>query len=398
MKKINFNNNKKVLQKSILKKINNKPIRKPVNKPIRKPVNKPIRKPVNKPIKKPVNKPIKKLANKPIRKPVNKPIKKLANKPIRKPVNKLIRKPINKPVNKPINKPVNKPIRKPVNKLIKKLVNKQIKNGNKFDMRNLTTNNTSKHRKTINKGINNLVSVIIPSYNCEKYIIGTIESVVNQTYKNWELIIIDDASPDNTHDIVSKYIEENNLNDKIKLIKNTKNKGCYVSFNIGIRQSKGEYICILGSDDKYHLNKLNIQTNILNKSKNLVATLGFFKRGTKTVKRKNMTSCTIMFRRQIINKIGYFDSVRYGADDEFMHRILTVYGVNKVKTVNEVLYNAVIRTGSLTRSKKTGFKTKNRQNYWRSVLEWHNRDRRNLYISYPLKRRPFPVHKSMING
>ena len=58
-----------------------------------------------------------------------------------------------------------------------------------------------------------LVSIIMPTYNCEKFIAETIESVINQTYKNWEIWIVDDCSTDNTKDVVRKYQEKyNNIN------------------------------------------------------------------------------------------------------------------------------------------------------------------------------------------
>jgi len=375
-----MNKNLYLNSKSILNDITNKKQNNIKNKVIsKKPISKKI---TNKSIaKKPISK---KITNKSIAKmPIS--TKKIINKSIAKmPIS--TKKITNKSIAKmPISKKIitNKSIS---NKSITKIpISKKIMSNTKISIKN-----------TIK--IDNLVSVIVPSYNCEKYIIDTIKSVVNQTYKNWELIIIDDASPDNTYNIVSKYIEDNKLNDKIKLIKNHKNMGCYISFNIGLIQSIGEYICILGSDDTYHIDKLKIQTEILDNDQKLVATIAHFKRGKKIVKRKNMTTCTIMFRKKIVNKIGYFDSVRYGADDEFMHRILTVYGEQKIKTVHKVLYNAVIREGSLTRSKKTGLNSQNRRDYWNKVLLWHMKNIVNLYIPYPLKKRPFNVDKLMINN
>jgi glycosyltransferase involved in cell wall biosynthesis len=78
------------------------------------------------------------------------------------------------------------------------------------------------------------ITILTPFYNLNnKYIINSIESVIKQTYTNWELIIIDDASTDGTYEYVKTYLD-NIKNNKIILIKNNYNVGCYVSLNKGI--------------------------------------------------------------------------------------------------------------------------------------------------------------------
>jgi len=76
-----------------------------------------------------------------------------------------------------------------------------------------------------------LVSIIMPTYNCAKFIEESIESVLSQTYKNWELIIVDDCSNDNTEDIVKRYCE---TDDRIKYLKLDVNSGAAVARNKGI--------------------------------------------------------------------------------------------------------------------------------------------------------------------
>ena len=83
-------------------------------------------------------------------------------------------------------------------------------------------------------------------YNSEAFISGTIDSVINQTYKNWELILIDDCSNDKTLKIVKTFI---NQNTSIQLIKNSSNKGAAFSRNKGIKAAKGDYIAFLDADD-----------------------------------------------------------------------------------------------------------------------------------------------------
>lgn len=91
----------------------------------------------------------------------------------------------------------------------------------------------------------NLVSIIMPSYNTEQFIVTTIESVLSQTYKDWELIIVDDCSPDNTDEVVKPYL----MNTRIRYLKNVKNSGAAVSRNRALREAKGKWIAFLDSDD-----------------------------------------------------------------------------------------------------------------------------------------------------
>ena len=106
--------------------------------------------------------------------------------------------------------------------------------------------------------MNELVSIIMPSYNTAKFISKTIESVLEQTYKNWELLIVDDCSTDNTDEIVSKYDD-----DRIIYLKNKKNSGAAVSRNKALKNAKGKWIAFLDSDDLWDADKLNVQIKFM---------------------------------------------------------------------------------------------------------------------------------------
>ena len=105
-----------------------------------------------------------------------------------------------------------------------------------------------------------LVSIITPNYNCEKFIVETIESVINQTYKKWEMIIVDDCSTDNSITIARNYEKKD---DRIKVIKNERNMGAALSRNKAIEIAKGEYIAFLDSDDVWQENKLEKQLHFM---------------------------------------------------------------------------------------------------------------------------------------
>lgn len=105
---------------------------------------------------------------------------------------------------------------------------------------------------------NALISIIVPAYNTEKYIEKCIESVLSQTYKNFELIIIDDGSRDRTIDIVKMYIKKDYK--RIKLISKV-NGGAATARNFGLKECKGEYIFFLDSDDWIDCNTLELLLN-----------------------------------------------------------------------------------------------------------------------------------------
>ena len=106
--------------------------------------------------------------------------------------------------------------------------------------------------------MNDLVSVIMPSYNTDKFIKQSIESVIDQTYKNWELIIVDDCSTDNTDDVVASISDE-----RIIYLKNKVNSGAAMSRNRALREAKGRWIAFLDSDDLWSPDKLEKQIKFM---------------------------------------------------------------------------------------------------------------------------------------
>ena len=91
-----------------------------------------------------------------------------------------------------------------------------------------------------------LVSIITPVYNAERFLSETIKSVKEQTYKNWELLLVDDCSKDNSAKIIKEF---NRTDDRIKYIKLEKNSGASISRNTGIKNAKGRFIAFVDSDD-----------------------------------------------------------------------------------------------------------------------------------------------------
>jgi glycosyltransferase involved in cell wall biosynthesis len=102
-----------------------------------------------------------------------------------------------------------------------------------------------------------LVSVVIPTHNRAAFIMQAIDTVRNQTYSHWELIVVDDCSTDNTAEVV-----ENIGDDRIQLILHEKNQGGSAARNTGIKNAKGKYVAPLDSDDEWSTNKLEEQVRV----------------------------------------------------------------------------------------------------------------------------------------
>ena len=107
-----------------------------------------------------------------------------------------------------------------------------------------------------------LVSIIMPSYNTAPFIGESIQSVLAQSYKDWELIIVDDCSSDNTDQIVKPFLSD----ERIKFFKNEKNSGAALSRNRALREAKGRWIAFLDSDDLWMSEKLEKQIEFMEKN------------------------------------------------------------------------------------------------------------------------------------
>lgn len=109
--------------------------------------------------------------------------------------------------------------------------------------------------------IDGLVSIIMPSWNTANFIAESIQSVLNQTYKNWELIIVDDCSTDNTDEIIKPFLADK----RVKYFKNEKNSGAALTRNRAMRDAQGEWIAFLDSDDLWTPDKLMTQIKLMKK-------------------------------------------------------------------------------------------------------------------------------------
>jgi len=192
-----------------------------------------------------------------------------------------------------------------------------------------------------------LVSIIIPTYNRQNTILRAVESVLNQTYKNWELIIVDDGSTDNTKNILKSYLK----NKKIRYFK-TKNKGVCHARNFGMEKASGEYMGFLDSDDEFVRNKLEIQLRKMIKSNKIISISNYIKFNQNKMCRTDFEKDFVVLKKDIItNKISlsggmimltkkitkkylYDNNLPTRTDFDFILRILNKY---KILFLNDFL-------------------------------------------------------------
>jgi glycosyltransferase involved in cell wall biosynthesis len=214
------------------------------------------------------------------------------------------------------------------------------------------------------------ISIIIPIYNCEKYLKNCLNSVVRQTLQDYELILINDSSTDSTSVIIDSFIKQNKqLN--IKYYTNTCNKGEGYSRNLGIKVSQGEFLCFCDADDEYDIQFLDELFNAIVDSKDLVY-CGFdiidtiknifipYEKKWKYIINSNdiitsylqlklhFSHVGAIYRKSFLveKNISYNESCQYGEDIEFVCNILL--SAPRCGCVPKTLYHYKIRADSIS--------------------------------------------------
>lgn len=200
------------------------------------------------------------------------------------------------------------------------------------------------------------VSIIIPSYNSEKTISKTLNSVINQTYNNIEIIVVNDGSTDRTQKIVEQFCQ---LDDRITLISEP-NRGVSAARNIGINSSTGDFISFLDSDDTYELTFVQEMVSKIDNGRfdavycgyntidgdNIQKAYGKFT--NKQVLKKYILNklpvcmCTWLLKRDFLikNSITFLEGVSWGEDIEFFSSVLNL--TKRIEYVDKPLFNYYI--------------------------------------------------------
>jgi glycosyltransferase involved in cell wall biosynthesis len=183
-----------------------------------------------------------------------------------------------------------------------------------------------------------IVSIILPTFNRLTYLKRSIDSVIAQTYKNWELLVVDDGSNDKTYEFVDNLMRGN---ENIRYLKH-KNRKLPLTLNAGILAACGKYISFIGSDDEWKTEHLKLRMDILETDKLIDLIYGGVEViGDPMVSDKNdlskkihLNDCivggTFLGKKELFTKLKGFKNIKYSEDSEFFERVKTVSKIRKV--------------------------------------------------------------------
>jgi teichuronic acid biosynthesis glycosyltransferase TuaG len=163
---------------------------------------------------------------------------------------------------------------------------------------------------TTNKEVNGLVSIIMPAYNAARFIEESINSVLVQTYADWELLVVDDCSKDHTKQLVERFAHQD---QRIKVLTHTTNQGVIAARNLALTHAQGQYIAFLDSDDLWLPNKLQIQLQHLTRHNALICYAAYQRIDEKGALLANVTPPatvdypTLLKGNEIGNLTGLYD-------------------------------------------------------------------------------------------
>ncbi|MCK0067989.1 glycosyltransferase family 2 protein [Kordiimonas laminariae] len=256
-----------------------------------------------------------------------------------------------------------------------------------------------------------MITVVMTAYNTSHLVEGAVRSVLAQSHKNFELMVIDDASTDDTLDVLKKLADEDT---RVRVFHSPANHGTYWSKNWCLSHARGKFVAFHDSDDLSDPMRLQTQLGAI-LSGNKTAVTCRWRRVDGQGKPLNidglserMAAISLMIRREeVLEKTGFFDSVRISADTEFITRLTQVFGMKQIHHMRQVLYTGLLRDGSLTTGENSGFswKTDNgvsfirelsgdRADYHKHFHEWHDSNIGNeavLTVEFPQSVRKFPA-------
>lgn len=270
---------------------------------------------------------------------------------------------------------------------------------------------TSKPSKIITEGP--LVSVIMPAYNAEKTLPFAARSILNQTWQKLELIIVDDASTDNTWKVANNLAGRDY---RVKILRNTVNVGPYVSKNYALRVANGDFITGQDSDDWAHPQRIekHLQLHIaegVNTKASLIGMLRIAENGSFTRISKVTSNCqdgvlngafiSTLFEYQFLREIiGYWDEVRFAGDSEIIKRVELAQKASLARFHFMGLF-LLDSPDSLTSDPIHGYSPERglsttRKKYRNSFTAWHKTlNPTNTFLSFPQTERKFFIPTEM---
>lgn len=270
---------------------------------------------------------------------------------------------------------------------------------------------TARYRVLGAKNSHRKITVIMTAYNTGDLVKDAVLSVLQQSHENFELMVIDDASTDSTLNVLKDLAAEDS---RIRVFHAPKNHGTYWSKNWCLSKATGEFVAFHDSDDVSDPLRLQMQLGAMLDGKGVMATTCRWKRITPEGKAVSIDGqsarsaiISLMIRRaEVIEKVGYFDTVRIAADSEYHARIVKAFGHKQLRNMRQTLYTGLLREQSLTRGEEGGFNWQesgtdirrsiegDRALYRKAYKDWHSR-KANLFVDFPQASRPFDAPDSI---
>ncbi|MBL4789501.1 MAG: glycosyltransferase family 2 protein [Kordiimonadaceae bacterium] len=262
------------------------------------------------------------------------------------------------------------------------------------------------------------VTVVMTAYNTGHLVEAAVASVLAQSHANLELMVIDDASTDDTLEILTTLAAKDS---RLKVFHSPKNHGTYWSKNWCLSHAETDFVAFHDSDDVSDPLRLQIQLGaILDGGGVNAVTCRWERVDTEgTVLRidgltSRMAAISLMIRRKpVVEKTGFFDSVRISADTEFITRLTQCFGVRQIRHMRQILYTGLLREGSLTTGENSGFTwasegithvrqlSGDRAEYHKSFHAWHDGNVGNekaLTVAFPQAERKFSAPAAICRG
>lgn len=251
-----------------------------------------------------------------------------------------------------------------------------------------------------------LVSVVMTCHNSGSMLITAMQSILSQSWQKLDFIVVDDASSDDTHQILLAIAA---TDDRVKPVRLLSNVGTYIAKNHGLTHAKGQAVTFMDSDDICDPQRIARQLQPLRDDTVVATTCNYIRKdeaGNTVLNRglaQRQALISLMFKREVIDDIGGHDPVRIAADDEFFERLRLIYGRAAHRNIAEPLYTARVRANSLSQQPGSGVRLDTstaglsppRADYQRAYACWHKQLLEKGYRPYidpaDSKARPFPV-------
>ncbi len=251
-----------------------------------------------------------------------------------------------------------------------------------------------------------LISIVMTTYKRDPLLDAAISSILGQTYQNLELIIVDDFSPDDNFMYLQKIAE---TDSRLRVFQMKENGGTYLAKNFGMTQAKGAFIGFMDSDDYCHSQRIECQVASLDAHPDVMGVTHDYFRIDETsdvefrgIGALRMACISLLIRRKVVDDIGYFDSLRVGADTEYIERIEAFYGKAcrlrlRIPSMFMMLHSSSLTGGGpfhISWRSVSGY----RLQHHRSFRAWHKKVKAGFespYVPRNLHIRPFDVPNEM---